>query len=66
MIATVRIKVPNPSYPFGVRDTGEEPLLPPMAEIANAINAAIGVRTEKLPVSSGAILESMWEEGRGG
>ena len=64
MIDTVIIEVPNPGHPFGVRGTGEVPLVPPMAAIANAISDAIGVRMEKLPMSPGAILEAMWEQGK--
>ena len=64
MMDTVIIEVPNPGHPFGVRGTGEVPLVPPMAAIANAINDAIGVRMEKLPMSPGAILDTMWEQGK--
>jgi CO/xanthine dehydrogenase Mo-binding subunit len=63
MMDTVIVEVPNPGHPFGVRGTGEVPLVPPMAAIANAISDAIGVRMVKLPMSPGAILETMWEQG---
>ena len=64
MMDTVIVEVPNPGHPFGVRGTGEVPLVPPMAAIANAISDAIGVRMVKLPMSPGAILETMWEQGK--
>ena len=64
MMDTVIIEVPNPGHPFGVRGTGEVPLVPPMAAIANAINDAIGVRMEKLPMSPGAILDTIWEQAK--
>ena len=43
MIDTVIVEVPNPSHPFGVRGVGEVPIIPPMAAIANAVHAAVGV-----------------------
>ena len=62
MIDTVIIEVPNPGHPFGVRGVGEVSLVPPMAAVANAIHDALGVRMTRLPMSPGAILETMWEQ----
>ncbi|PKB79156.1 MAG: oxidoreductase, partial [SAR202 cluster bacterium Io17-Chloro-G9] len=62
MIDTVIVEVPNPGHPYGVRGAGEIPLVPPMAAIANAIHNAVGVRMEKLPMSPGNILETLWEK----
>ena len=64
MIDTVIVEVPNPGHPFGVRGTGEVPLVPAMAAIANAIYDAIGVRMTRLPMSPGSILEALWEKER--
>ena len=63
MIDTVIIEVANPGHPYGVRGTGEIPLVPPMAAIANAIYNAVGVRMTQLPMSPGSILEALWEKG---
>jgi CO/xanthine dehydrogenase Mo-binding subunit len=41
---------------------GEVPIVPPMAAIGNAIQNAIGVRMEDLPMSPGAILEAIWKK----
>ena len=60
MIDTVLVEVANPGHPYGVRGVGEVPLVPPMAAIANAVYAAIGVRMEKLPMSPGNVLDSLW------
>ena len=60
MIDTVIVEVPNPSHPYGVRGTGEIPIVPPMAAIANAIYKAVGVRMHKLPMSPGSVLEALW------
>ena len=65
MIDTVIVEVANPGHPYGVRGTGEIPIVPPLAAIANAVYHAIGVRMRKLPMSPGNILEALWEKGRG-
>ena len=64
MIDTVIVEVANPGHPFGVRGVGEVPIVPPMAAIANAIDKAIGVRLRKLPMSPGAVLEALWQNGK--
>ena len=51
MIDTVRVEVPNPRHPFGLRGVGEVPVVPTMAAIGNAIGDAIGVRPQSLPMS---------------
>ena len=63
MIDTVIVEVANPGHPYGVRGTGEVPLVPPMAAIANAISNAIGVRMTSLPMTPGNVLEMLWEGG---
>ena len=62
MIDTVILEIPNSGHPFGVRGTGEVPLVPPMAAIANAIYDAVGVRMNSLPMTPGNILEALWEK----
>jgi CO/xanthine dehydrogenase Mo-binding subunit len=51
MIDAVLVEVPNPRHPFGVRGVGEVPIVPPMAAVANAIEAATKVRMHDLPMS---------------
>ena len=63
MIDTVIVEVANPGHPYGVRGTGEMPIVPPMAAVANAIYDAVGVRMTQLPMSPGRILEALWEKG---
>ena len=62
MIDTVIVEIPNPGHPFGVRGTGEVPIVPPMAAIANAIYDAVGVRMTSLPMSPGNLLEELWRK----
>ena len=66
MIDTVVVEVANDGHPFGVRGVGEVPLVPPMAAVANAIAHAIGTRTNSLPMTPGAILETLWEKSSNG
>ena len=61
----VIVEVRNPYHLFVVPGTPELPQVRSMAGIANAIEYAIGVRMEQLPMSPGAILETMWEQGQG-
>ena len=59
MIDTVVVEVPNPGHPFGVRGTGEVPLVPPLAAIANAISRATNTRLTDLPMTPGRVLEAI-------
>jgi len=62
MIDTVIVEVANPGHPFGVRGVGEVPIIPPPAALANAIYRALGVRMNKLPMSPGAVMETVWKQ----
>ena len=59
MIDTVLVEVANPGHPFGLRGVGEACLIPPMAAIANAINDAVGIRMNELPMSPGKIVKAL-------
>ena len=63
MIDTVIVEVANPGHPFGVRGVGENPIVPPVGAIANAIYHAIGVRMDRLPMKPSVILEALWKNG---
>ncbi|HLI65938.1 MAG TPA: xanthine dehydrogenase family protein molybdopterin-binding subunit [Caulobacteraceae bacterium] len=51
MIDAILVEVPNPRHPFGAKGVGEVPIVPPLAAVANAVRAAIGVRMTTLPLS---------------
>jgi CO/xanthine dehydrogenase Mo-binding subunit len=51
MIDAVLVEVANPRHPFGAKGVGEAPIVPPLAAVANAVSAAIGVRMHDLPLS---------------
>jgi CO/xanthine dehydrogenase Mo-binding subunit len=58
-IETIVVEVPNPIHPFGVRGVGETPIAPPVATLANAIYAAVGVRLRQAPMKPGRIVEAL-------
>ena len=57
MIGTEIIEVPADDGPYGIRGTGEIPLVPPLATIANAIYDAIGVRPDDAPMTSEVVFK---------
>ncbi len=59
MIDTVIVEVANPLHPFGIRGVGEVPIVPPLAAMANAIYAAIGVRMNELPMKPNVVLAAI-------
>jgi CO/xanthine dehydrogenase Mo-binding subunit len=62
MIETVLVEVPWPDHPYGVRGCGETPIVPPAGAVANALNDALGVRMNVLPMSPGKVLEQSWAQ----
>ncbi len=62
MIETVLVEVPWPDHPYGVRGCGETPIVPPAGAVANALNDALGVRMNVLPMSPGRVLEELWAQ----
>jgi len=59
MIDAVMVEVPNPTHPYGVKGVGEVGICPPMAAIANAIEAATGKRMTELPMSPPKVLAAL-------
>ncbi len=59
MIEAVLVEVPNPAHPYGAKGVGEVNICPPMAAIANAIDAAIGRRMTELPMSPPKVLAAI-------
>ena len=51
MIEALLVEVPNPAHPYGAKGVGEVNICAPMAAIANAIDRAVGVRMQELPMS---------------
>ena len=62
MIDTVMVEVPNDAHPHGVRGVGEVPIAPPMAAVANAIQDAVGLRLDDLPMSPPKVLAALDSE----
>jgi CO/xanthine dehydrogenase Mo-binding subunit len=65
MIDTIIVEVPNPGHPYGVRGVGETSIVPPLAAVANAVSAAVGVRLTSIPMSPPKILAALAAAGRG-
>ena len=61
MVDTVIVEVANPGHPFGVRGVGEVSIVPPPAALANAMYRALGIRMSRLPMSPGAVMETLWK-----
>ncbi|MBC8240894.1 MAG: xanthine dehydrogenase family protein molybdopterin-binding subunit, partial [Alphaproteobacteria bacterium] len=59
MIETVVVEIANDAHPHGVRGVGEVPIVPPMAAVANAIEDAIGLRLNDLPMSPPKVLAAL-------
>ncbi len=59
MLDAVLVEVPNPTHPYGAKGVGEVCICPPMAAIANAIEAATGKRLYELPMSPPKVLEAL-------
>ncbi len=51
MIEALIVEVPSGDGPYGAKIVGEPSIIPPVAAIANAIRAAVGVRICDLPIS---------------
>ena len=63
MIDTIVVEVPNPGHPYGVRGVGEVGIVPPLAAVANAVEAATGRRVRDLPLSPVRILDAILNQG---
>jgi CO/xanthine dehydrogenase Mo-binding subunit len=55
-IQSILIEEPSQAGPFGAKGVGEPPCIEPLATMANAIAAAIGVRVTDAPVTAEKIL----------
>jgi len=62
MIETIIVEVPNPTHPFGVRGVGEANIAPPPAAICNAINDAVGVHLDELPMRPDRLLTALQQK----
>jgi len=63
MIDAILVEVANPRHPYGVRGVGETPIVPPLGAIANAMEAATGIRFTELPMSPPKVLKALKERG---
>jgi CO/xanthine dehydrogenase Mo-binding subunit len=60
-IETIVVEVPAPDGPLGAKGIGEAPVVACAAAVANAVEAATGVRMRRLPITA----PRLWEALRG-
>ncbi|MGH2371743.1 MAG: xanthine dehydrogenase family protein molybdopterin-binding subunit, partial [Chloroflexota bacterium] len=65
-IECVLVEVPAADGPYGVRGTGEVPIVPTPAAIAAAVYDAIGARVTELPVTGEKVLNALAASGSDG
>ncbi|MDX2159036.1 MAG: xanthine dehydrogenase family protein molybdopterin-binding subunit [Hyphomicrobiaceae bacterium] len=59
MIDNVKLEIPNPKHPQGVRGVGEVPLVASVPAVANAVNNATGIKLTSLPLSPPKVLKAI-------
>ncbi len=62
MIDVELVEVPNPGHPYGVRGVGEVPIVPPLAAVQTAVNNALGMHFDALPITPAIILDAIMED----
>lgn len=62
-IIPIIVEVPQDDGPWGARGIGEHPMVPTAPAIANAVAAAVGVRSPSLPLSAEKVFLAMQDEG---
>jgi len=63
VIVPIIIEVPQPDGPFGARGMGEHTMLPAAPMVANAVEDALGVRINSMPITAEKVIMTMIKEG---
>ena len=58
-LITVLVESPGGNGPFGAKTIGEQPLPPVAPAIANAVQDAVGVRIQELPITAEKVLAAL-------
>jgi CO/xanthine dehydrogenase Mo-binding subunit len=58
-LVPIVVEVPHPDGPFGAKGVGESGLLAVSPAVANAVEAAVGVRIRDLPITPEKILRAL-------
>lgn len=65
-VETFLIESHDPGGPFGAKEVGQGPLLPVIPAIANAINDALGIRLDEVPMTPDKVVSALRDAARGG
>ncbi len=63
-IETILLEVPGSDGPYGAKCVGEPPIISPVAAVANAVAAAIGIRIYELPITPERVWQALNDKGR--
>jgi CO/xanthine dehydrogenase Mo-binding subunit len=58
-IEAILVQHPSEIGPYGAKGVGEPPAIEPPATIANAVDAAVGVRIQSLPITAEKVLKAL-------
>ena len=61
-IRSILVEEPSQAGPFGAKGVGEPPCIEPLATVANAVAAAVGVRITDAPITAEKILHRLAEQ----
>jgi CO/xanthine dehydrogenase Mo-binding subunit len=62
-IETIIVEVPSEDGPYGARIIGEPSIVPGMAAVSNAVEAAVGARVTEAPITPERVLRAMGKLG---
>jgi CO/xanthine dehydrogenase Mo-binding subunit len=61
-IECILVEHANPGHPYGVRGVGEVPIVPPLAAVQTAVNNALGMHFDSLPITPALVLDALYDE----
>ena len=61
-IVPIVVEVPHPDGPFGAKGVGESGLIAVSPAVANAVEAAVGVRIRDLPITPEKVLRALRDQ----
>jgi hypothetical protein len=65
-VETILVESIDPEGPFGAKEAGQGPLLPVIPAVVNAVNDALGIRIDEVPMTPDKIISALRDAARGG